>query len=53
MLCFADARASHLIKMMLAQARAAQVRGANLSDEIPDGISLGGIRLYRTACRHR
>jgi hypothetical protein len=53
MLRFADACAPRLTKMMLAQARAAQVRGANLTDEIPDGISLGMIRLYRTACQHR
>jgi hypothetical protein len=33
---------------MLTQAHAAQVHEANLSDEIPDGISSDGFPLYRT-----
>src|SRR6516164_8603646 len=37
--------------MMPTQAHAAQVRRANLTDEIPDAISFGGIRLYRSGCQ--
>lgn len=36
------------ISMMVAQARAAQVRLANLVDEIPDEISILLIPLYRS-----
>jgi hypothetical protein len=48
MLRFDVVRVPRVTMMMLVQARAVQVRGANLSDEIPNGISSEGIRMYRT-----
>jgi hypothetical protein len=39
--------------IMHVQARGAQVRQANLADEIADGISLPPFSLYGAACRPR